>query len=150
MFIGMIKALIIYDSNFGNTKEVAAAIAEALGSSAKAESVNDLKKEDLQGVGLLVVGSPINAWRPTKKITEFLKQLNPVMTKGIKTAAFDTRVRSFISGNAAKRIAKQLQNSGGEIIAEAIGFYVKGKEGPLEEGELERAKEWAKKLQSKF
>lgn len=142
--------LIIYDSNFGNTKKIADAINAAFNGQAKSQSVNDFKKEDLEGKKLLIVGSPINAWRPTKKITAFLKQLNPVMTKGIKTAAFDTRVRSFISGNAAKRIAKQLQNSGGEVIAEAIGFYVKGNEGPLEEGELERAMEWAKKLQSKL
>lgn len=144
------ETLIIYDSNFGNTKKIADAISAAFNGNAKAQSVNDFKKEDLEGKKLLIVGSPINAWRPTKKITEFLKQLNPVMMKGIKTAAFDTRVRSFISGNAAKRIAKQLQNSGGEVIAEAIGFYVKGNEGPLEEGELERAMEWAKKLQSKL
>jgi len=144
------KALIIYDSNFGNTKKIADALKDAFDGNAMSKSVNDFKSEDLNDTKLLIVGSPINAWRPTKNITKFLTQLDATRMKGIKAAAFDTRVRSLISGNAAKKIAKQLQNSGGEIIAETIGFFVNGNEGPLAEGELERAKEWAKKIQSKL
>jgi flavodoxin len=144
------EALIIYDSNFGNTKKIADELTSAFGSSAKAKSVKDFKKEDLSGKNLLIVGSPINAWRPTKNIIEFLENLNPMLMKEIKTAAFDTRVKSFISGNAAKKIAKRLTNSGAEVVVEPMGFYVTGNEGPLVEGELERAKEWAKSIQSKL
>lgn len=144
------EALIIYDSNFGNTKKIADELTSAFGSTAKAKSVKDFKKEDLSGKNLLIVGSPINAWRPTKNIIEFLENLNPTLMKEIKTAAFDTRVKSFISGNAAKKIAKRLTNSGAEVVVEPMGFYVTGNEGPLVEGELERAKEWAKSIQSKL
>jgi flavodoxin len=128
------EALIIYDSNFGNTKKIADELTSAFGSSAKAKSVKDFKKEDLSGKNLLIVGSPINAWRPTKNIIEFLENLNPMLMKEIKTAAFDTRVKSFISGNAAKKIAKRLTNSGAEVVVEPMGFYVTGNEGPLVEG----------------
>lgn len=149
IYIAM-ETLILYDSNFGNTQKVADALKDVFGVKALSKSVNDFTSQDLAGIKLLIVGSPINAWRPTQKITEFLKQLNPALMKGIRTAAFDTRMKALISGNAAKRIDKRLRSSGGEAIAEAIGFYVTGKEGPLAEGELQRAREWAEKIQSKL
>lgn len=144
------EALIIYDSNFGNTKKVAEILAATFGNNSKAVSVNDFKREELSEKKLLVVGSPINAWRPTKKIIKFLEHLNPADMAGIKTAAFDTRVKSFISGNAANKIAKRLQNTGAELLGEPMGFYVKGNEGPLAEGEIERVKEWAKSIRVKL
>ena len=74
-------------------------------------------------------------------------------------AAFDTRLTEseinrvrilafFVSlfGYAAKPIADRLVKKGGELIAPPEGFYVKGTEGPLLEGELERAAAWAKKI----
>ncbi len=59
------KALVLYDTNFGNTRKAAEAVAEAL--DAKAVSVSDVKIDELGNYGLLVVGSPIVGWRPTEK-----------------------------------------------------------------------------------
>jgi len=64
-------------------------------------------------------------------------------------AAFDTRLTSKfvrIFGYAAVRIADSLKRNGGTLIASTEGFFVKGKEGPLKEGELERATRWAKEI----
>lgn len=144
------EVLIIYDSNFGNTKKVADHIATEFGSNASSLSVNDFNQNQLQGIKLLIVGSPINAWRPTKKIKEFLNRLDPVKMKGIKAAAFDTRVKSFISGDAAKKIARALENSGASVVAPPTGFYVKGNEGPLLDGELKKAEEWIQVIKSKI
>lgn len=144
------EILIIYDSNFGNTKKVADHVASQFGSKASSLSVNDFKENHLQGIKLLVVGSPINAWRPTKKIKEFLTSLGHAKMKGIKAAAFDTRVKSFLSGDAAKKIAKALENSGANLVAPPIGFYVKGNEGPLVEGELKKAEDWTAAIKSKI
>jgi len=66
--------------------------------------------------------------------------------KGCRAAAFDTRVKLFIHGNAAQRIAKELERSGATLIAKPEGFFVQGKIGPLLEGELERSHEWARNL----
>ena len=63
--------------------------------------------------------------------------------KGIKAATFDTRVKIFIHGDAAKKISQKLKEAGAEIITEPLAFYVRGKEGPLFEGEKEKAMEWA-------
>ena len=49
-------------------------------------------------------------------------------------------------GYAAKPIANRLQKKAGALIAAPEGFIVKGKEGPLKEGELERAAQWARQL----
>lgn len=144
------KALIIFDSNYGNTKLIADYIAKQLGNDTLSVSVKDIKEHYLDGINLLIVGSPINGWRPTQKIFEFLDHLDPVKMKGIKSGAFDTRLKLFISGNAAKKIAKALQNSGANVIVPPIGFYVKGSEGPLLEGEMKRVEEWVKLIRSKL
>lgn len=137
------KSLVLFDSNFGNTKKIAEVIADTLGGTAK--SVNDFKTNDLTGVDLLVVGSPINAWRATPKIRSFLENLQ---VKNMNAAAFDTRIKIFCSGNAAKRIGKSLVDAGAELITPPLAFYVKDKEGPLVEGEIEKAKSWASHLKT--
>jgi len=64
-----LKAFIVYDSAFGNTKAVAEAVAGELnGLDAAAVPVDDFTSEQLAAGDLLVVGSPINGWRPTPKV----------------------------------------------------------------------------------
>jgi len=151
------KALVVYDSVFGNTEQIAQAIGDALGSQENVATVqvSSVKPEHLAGVELLVVGSPTRGFRPTEAITSFVKKTS---TSGVKVAVFDTRfseddVESFalrlllrIGGYAAKRIADRLKKSGGELIAPPEGFIVKDTEGPLKEGELERAADWARQI----
>lgn len=138
------KALVIFDSNFGNTQKIAEAIAREI--NAQAVSVSKVSTGEIAGLDLIVVGSPINAWRPSERMGRFLESLGKDQLKGIKAAAFDTRVKLFIHGDAAKKIAKALENAGAEIIALPQAFFVKGKEGPLLDGEIERASQWAKSL----
>ncbi|WP_455834290.1 flavodoxin family protein [Pseudarthrobacter siccitolerans] len=141
------KAHIVYDSAYGNTKAVAEAIARNLSSlSAAAVSVVDFDPRTLATDDLLVVGSPINGWRPTARISALLAQLGDGRLKGIKAAAFDTRVRFFIHGDAAKKMTRTLKAGGARIVSDPALFYVRGTEGPLRSGELEKAGAWAQKL----
>lgn len=140
------KSLVIYDSNFGNTKLVADAIGKALGEDVPVVSIRDVEPAMLIGLDLLVVGSPINAWRPTAAIGTFISGLRGDQLKGCRVATFDTRVRLFIHGDAAKRMSKDLVRAGATLVVEPKAFYVKGKEGPLEDGELIRAAAWANEL----
>lgn len=141
------KAHVVYDSAFGNTKSVAEAIAGSLGElQATPVSADDFNPRDLAAGDLLVVGSPINGWRPTPKITELLSALGDGQLKGVKAAAFDTRVRLFIHGDAAKKMTESLRAGGADIISEPMPFYVGGREGPLRSGEIEKAEVWAKTL----
>ena len=152
------KVLIVYDSVFGNTKQIAQAISDSLGSKENVETlrVNDVKIEKITGLDLLIVGSPTRGFRPTKAITNFLKRISTNSLNGVKVAAFDTRfslssiessaLRFIVKtgGYAAKSIANRLKKKGGDMIMPPEGFLVTGEEGPLKKGELERAADWAK------
>lgn len=135
--------LVVYDSGFGNTKKVAEAVAEKI--KGKAKQVDDVVESDLSDIDVLIVGSPINAWRPTKKVSSFLSDLKKMSLKDVKGAAFDTRIKTRFSGDAATRIARKMTEAGINIIGQPAGFYVKNNEGPLVEGEIDRAIDWAKK-----
>ncbi|MEA4846151.1 MAG: flavodoxin family protein [Clostridiaceae bacterium] len=151
------KILIVYDSVFGNTEKIAKAIGDSLDSeSTEVVRVSELKSEQLQGTDLLIVGSPTRAFKPTKAIVDFLIKIPPEGLKGINVAAFDTRsdtedinsriLNGFVKifGYAAKPISDKLQKKGGNLVLPPEGFFVKDSEGPLKDGELERAAEWAK------
>ena len=101
------KSLVIYDSNFGNTKIIAETISKELGKDSKALFISDFDVKDLTGISLLIVGSPIIGWRPSEKMGTFLEVLGKNQLKGIKVATFDTRVKVFFHGDAAKKILKK-------------------------------------------
>ena len=92
------KAMVVYDSQFGNTELIAqaigAAIGEALGASEPVETrrAGDTRPEDLAGVDLLVAGSPTQRFRPTQPVTDLLKAIPGKGLEGVKVAAFDTRL----------------------------------------------------------
>jgi len=155
------KALVVYDSEFGNTEIVARAIGEVLGSEGEVEvrRVNDVQPEEFEGLDVLVVGSPTQQFKPTGAMTSFLKGIPKNDISGIKVAAFDTRltveeieetaVLAFfvrIFGYAAKPIGNALKKKGGEMAIPPEGFLVQGMKGPLVEGELERAEAWAREI----
>ena len=134
------------------------AIGEALGEDAQVMSVKNASYDQLKGLDCLVIGSPTRGFRPTKETTDWLNKIPTGALNGIKVAAFDTRmdvkkvnnrVLTFmesIFGYAAKPIADRLQKKGGSLVADPEGYFVEDSEGPLRDGELERAAEWAKKL----
>ncbi len=161
------KMLVIYDSAFGNTEQIALAIGNALGNQEQVAvlRVGDVIPEHFVRLQLLIIGSPTQRFRPTTAISQYLKGIPPDHLKGVKVAAFDTRltlreinetsVLAFfvrISGDsayAAKHIADRLNEKGGELILPPEGFFVDGMEGPLVQGELERAVNWTKKIIAK-
>jgi flavodoxin len=154
----MKKALVIYDSTYGNTEKIAQAIAGVLASEAIVETkrVGEVSPEALGSSDLLVIGSPTQGFRPTKTVMDFLKRLGTHGLTGVKTAAFDTRfdvaklqsgaLRLLVKtgGYAAPRMAKGLTKAGGTLVLPPEGFYVEDTEGPLRAGELDRAAVWAK------
>jgi flavodoxin I len=155
-------SLVVFESFFGNTEVVARAVAEALhvGGEARALRVSEIEKHHLDGVQLLVVGSATRAFRPSPGTQAWLKTLPPGKLDGVRVAAFDTRldpatvdnrlVRWMMSrfGYAAEPIEKALVRAGGKAAGPPAGFVVEDKEGPLREGETDRARAWARGLVS--
>jgi flavodoxin len=148
----IMKVLVVFDSNLGNTKKIAETIAKEFGENAKAVSVIDFSIKDLNGIDLIIAGSPIIAWKPTEKMDNFLSGLNKDQFKGIKAASFDTRVKFFIHGDAMKKISDKLKNAGAEIIVVPQAFIVQGKEKDtvLVSGEIEKAASWAKSIKTRI
>jgi flavodoxin len=144
------KAIVIFDSHYGNTKMIADTIAKKLGDYVPHISIKDIKAADINEYDLLIIGSPNIGWKPTGKIDRFLISLNSEKLKSVNIAAFDTRVKTFITLNPSHKIVKTLQKYGTNIIVPPMGFYVKEKEAVLHDGELEKAENWATLIKSKF
>jgi len=154
------KTLIVYDSYFGNTEKIAEAVGGALAQQNEVSlvRVSEVKPDQLQGIQLLAVGSPTRAFRPSDGTRAFLRELAPGSLNGVSVAAFDTRINPAdtnsgflrfmvrLFGYAAQPIAKDLQKKGGRLVGQPAGFEVKESEGPLKDGELERAASWASSL----
>ena len=161
-------ALVVYESMFGNTQEIAEAIAKGIGGSEVVEvrEVGTLPvlSPDIQ---LLVVGGPTHAFGMTRESTrksakeqaddgqvvssgigirEWLEDLPDIHGDPL-VAAFDTRVgHGHVPGSAAKRIAKRLRSHGYDLVLEPETFWVVGTPGPLVDGELDRAEDWGRHL----
>jgi flavodoxin len=160
--------LVIYDSIFGNTEKIAQVIWKVLndtiGSQGQAEiiRVSQITIDKLSGLDVLVVGSPTRGFRPTESMAKLLNGFSKDHLNGNQVAAFDTRIelttikssalRFMVDkgGYAANTMAKTLKNKGGNLLLPPEGFLVMGEQGPLKDGEFERAGEWAIQLIQKI
>ena len=150
------KALIVFDSVYGNTQQIAETMGKILKNEYSIEVISaaDVKEDQLADLEVLFIGSPTHGGRFTEAIQNFLAVLSTIQLEGVKIATFDTRTsskgifgwleRRF--GHAAPRIAKNVESHGKTLIGDPEGFIVSGRKGPLREGELERAEIWVKEI----
>lgn len=158
--IKSLNILIIYDSIFGNTKKVAQALQDGfkeIHANCQILHASEVDIKALDNTDLLVFGSPTRAFHPTPLLSSLIKNKTLVFA-GKKVAVFDTRAdistikskffRSFLNnmGYADACLRRKLAKRNAIVINETQGFYVTGSEGPLREGELERAFLWAQTL----
>jgi flavodoxin len=162
------KALVVYESMFGNTGAVARAVADGLRGRMDVELVEAAAApESPRGhVDLVVVGGPTHAFSMTRESTreDAVRQgaTTDPHAPGIRewidhlaggphaerVATFDTRVGKVrhLPGSAAKSAAKGLRKHGYDALSRPESFYVEDTEGPLVEGELDRARAWGEQL----
>ncbi len=160
------KALLIYDSRYGNTEKIAHAIGDGLAEGLAASGsvrvlpIGEAHAGQLADWDLLIAGAPTHGSHPSPAMREFLDGVPDKALTGVKVAAFDTRTDmdtlngaqrwfgKFLDrlGYAAPKISASLQAKGGQVVRQPEGFIVKGTEGPLEEGELERATGWGRQI----
>jgi flavodoxin I len=146
------KALVVYDSKFGNTERIARVIAEALatGEPVPVMQTNETSERDLVGIDLLVVGGPTQAHGLSSALRTFLDHLSPKAVRDVATATFDTRLHwpQILNGSAAVASARRLETMGAVIMVPPESFLISGRKGLLIKGELERAKAWADKVRA--
>ena len=166
----MMRALVVYESMFGNTQAIAEAIAEGLSDRMAVEaleiSVAPTRIDD--DVAILVIGGPTHAFglsRPQTRqdaarqatqglvsrglgLREWLTSLEG--PAGVAAATFDTKIaKPRLPGSAARAAEKQLRRLGCRLLTPAESFYVEGTLGPLQAGERERARRWGQTLGSR-
>ncbi len=142
-----LNILIIYYSSFGNTQRIAEAIAETLKDKGSIRLIlaDKVNHAELQRADLVIVGSPIYRHSSIGAVKVLLEGVPHDLLRGIKVAAFDTRhgMAKWESSSKERKIEKDLHKYGVNLIVPPESFFVAGRTGPLEEGELERVKEWA-------
>ena len=159
------KAIVVFESHWGNTAAVARAIAEGLGPEARALSTAEASDAALAGVDLIVAGAPLLGFNlPTESMLKniaagadrdptppdlshpSMRAWLEVLPQGHgRAAAFETRIW-WSPGSAAKTILQWLAALGYQPVEQGQRFIVEGKYGPLRAGELARAKSWGAAL----
>jgi len=131
------RAIIVYDTKFGNTEKIAKALAEGM----KKEGVNvdclKIDQVDVSKLGeydMLAIGGPTHKLGLSEPMKDFLQKLENVNLSGKKAIAFDTKLKSRFAGSAGKRIEKKLKKLGMSIVKSHVSAVVNGREGPIEEG----------------
>jgi hypothetical protein len=156
------RALVVYESLWGNTEKVARAIADALASRGTVDIVDsDAAPSTTEGYDLLVVGAPTHAFsmsrpstradavkshaaphEPVTGVREWLADLQRPSVK-TPTLVFDTRVdQPRLPGSAAKAARRVLHDLGFDTSVMQQTFRVHGYEGPVLDGEIQRAIDW--------
>jgi hypothetical protein len=170
------RAIVVFESMFGHTQQIAESIGEGLRGRLDVEVVEVGSAGDLpEDLDLLVVGGPTHIWGMSwpssrKDAREQAREMErETVSRGIgvrdwlrklgtppgnrAAAAFDTALRRtgwFPYGSAARRIASRLRRRGHRLIADPEQFFVEGIKGPLENGELERAANWGEGLAARL
>jgi len=142
------NTLVVYFSKFGNTQKLAEVIAERLSSNGDVRTISsdNLTVEDLKNADLMVMGSPTHNMNLPKSVKPVFEKLPKRILSGTQVSAFDTSYK--MSGllnqfTASKRLIKKLRKLGGRPVLSPEIFHVMEREGPLYEGEIERAQAWA-------
>ena len=152
----MMNALVVYHSQFGNTQQVAEAIAGVFQGAGAARTVraSQLAEADLQGVDLVVMGAPTHKMNLPEAVRPVFEDLPKRSLRGVPIAAFDTsyRMSAFLARfTAAKRVDRKLRKLGGKRLLPPETFHVEDNhEGPLYDGEIERAKAWAESIVARY
>ena len=147
------NTLVIYESQFGNTRKVAGAIGKAFESAGPVRviGIDSFEPSFIAGVDLLLVGGPTQAHGMTASMGKFLDGLT-AKPSGIPAAAFDTRIKGplFLWGSAARDIVAKLRGAGFSPIAAPKSFLVNlAKQPELYQGEIEKAASWASELRGR-
>jgi hypothetical protein len=163
-----VRALVVFESMFGNTAAVARAVGDGIAAHGEVTVVPIDQAPAVVGpdIDLLVVGGPTHAFGLSRAATRAsaVQQGGPavtgtdvglrewldrvvVLSTATTVAAFDTRVlHTHLPGSAARAALRRLRRDGLSPAGAPVSFDVAGTPGPLADGELDRARAWGELL----
>jgi hypothetical protein len=167
------RAVVVYESMYGNTHQVADAIGAGLGTvfDIRVVPASEASAAVLAGADLVVVGGPTHAHGMSRAATRKAaveaadKPASPLKIEpdalipglrdwfgslghySAKAAAFDTRIHgpAMLTGRASKGVTRLLGAHGFDVVAEPESFLVTEQD-RLEPQEIARAREWGTRL----
>ena len=151
----MTKAIVVYESKYGNTKIVAERIAEGLGTGKGIKvDVTNLKDVDLGRISdydVILIGSPNHMGRQTRGIKNFIDKLGKLKLKNKSAAVFDTCASKDFE-KAVKKMESQLAKvaPGVRLASPGLSIVVTGMKGPMALEDLPKCQEFGKKIAAKF
>ena len=147
----MTKAIVIYESKYGNTKRVAETIIEGINEIEKIEAVlkepKHVEPTEILDYDLILIGSPNHWGGPTRGIKKFIDKLGKIGLEGKIGAVFDTCLgRDF--NKAVQKMEKRINEKvpGLKLITPGLSIKVEEIKGPIVEGELPKCKEFGNKI----
>jgi hypothetical protein len=169
------RAIVVYESMFGNTHVVAERIAEGIGTVMETSvmSLHEAPADVIDDADLVVVGGPTHVHGMSNRrsregavdmaaeddeleldpdalgdgLRDWFDTLADDVGGGRLAAAFDTRFHAttLLTGQASKGIAKRLRAHGFRLALDHESFFV-DKSNHLEPHEAERASEWGRRV----
>jgi len=150
------KGIVVYDTSYGNTKKIAETITETLkesGIEVDLLDVKEVKKLSAKDHNFLVLGSPTRFGTMSFAIRSFLGKVKSEEWMNKPFAAFDTENPENLEKkewSAAEKIAAKLRDKKMNQLLPVLKALVFGQKGPIQEGEIERTKEYARSLAVKL
>ena len=150
------KGIVVFDSVFGNTREVAEAIGEQIRDDGHEVELIYLRESQGKAItgDFIFIGSPTRIGRMTGRTKRYIKKLSPDQWKGKPVVAFDTimplpkdeaekkKAAKWIEYGAAPRIHDYLKENGFDVRSPVLRVEVKDIKGPLSKGAIEKAKKY--------
>ncbi len=144
------KIFVVYDTKYGNTKQVAEKIEKELREVKGIDvTISDVEKVGIDRVAdcdVIVIGAPNHFGRPARKITQFIDKLSKFDLKGKQVAVFDTYIGKDFEKAVKKMEERITDKTSLQIITPGLSIRVEGMKGPITEEELDKSKEFGKKI----
>ncbi len=147
----MKRAIIIYESVYGNTKKVAEAISQGMKLSGEIDcrivKTGEIHTDEICDYDVILFGCPNHNQGPALNMMKFLERASIVHVKGKIGGIFDT----YTGGNkgiAVKKLGMVVEEkfTGIELVGMGFSAKVEGRKGPLADNEVEKAMEFGKEL----
>jgi menaquinone-dependent protoporphyrinogen IX oxidase len=144
------KAIVVYDTKYGNTELVAKKITESMEANGIDTDLNDVKEvnfEKMADYDAILIGAPVHFGAASRTISKFIDKLGGLRLKGNWTAVFDTYMKTDFE-KGVKQMETRLNEKVPrlKLIVPGLSIQVDGMKGPIVEGELLKCEPFGRRI----